>query len=820
MKKITLLIILLTFYSGLGQTCVFSENFDRADNTLIGNGWTEVVGNSSIISNELVIETNGVQARDFIYQDVSSLYSTQLSSLSKIITWSFNMQQDRPDPSGFDTTNYGVAFVLGATNPDFTIGDGYAVVIGESGSTDNVRLVRYSGGIDLNSNLVDIIRSSTDFGVEHLSIKVTYNPSNNTWELFLRNDGLSFANPATLSMTDSVSTAIDATFTNSNLDFIGLLWNHNTAGANPTATFDNIFIGSITTWTSSSWDNGAPDISTNAVIDESYNTASNGSFSSCSLTVTAGNNLTVDNGYFVEVENNVTVDGQLYINPQGNFVQNNDNGTFTDNSTNGVVLSKDKTSQQWYSYTYWSSPIVDETIENALGITPIDRRFRYEAANFVDVLAEIGNTNTFTSGPDDFDDDGNDWQPATGTMIPGVGYAATSGEFGPAFPRTEKFEFYGEFNNGEILVPLINNSGGAYNDWNFIGNPYPGAISADTFFTVNAGLVDVIYLWDQGTPPSSTSSGNQVSNFSSDDYAMINGIGTVSGSRGDTGLPPNRYIPSGQGFFVEALNAGNVTFNNSMRSITADNSQFFKVSNTKKKSSSINNSLWINLSSDNGVFNQVMIGYVSGATNDNDGPFYDTPKITSTGAASILYTTIEGSNKKFTIQGKSINSINEDEVISLGFDTSIDVATLYTLSIAQLQGNFLNNNPIYLKDNLLNKTHDLTICDYTFTSEVGEFNERFEIGFTNKALSTEDQLLDTKSLKIIQLDNDYVQFSTSDNLSIKSVHIFDLLGRQLYNLKGNSNSETYELSNLNKTVYIAKVELSNGAIITKKNIKN
>jgi hypothetical protein len=69
------------------------------------------------------------------------------------------------------------------------------------------------------------------------------------------------------------------------------------------------------------------------------------------------------------------------------------------------------------------------------------------------------------------------------------------------------------------------------------------------------------------------------------------------------------------------------------------------------------------------------------------------------------------------------------------------------------------------------------------------------------------------------LEDNQVQFTTSDNLNIKAVKIFDLLGRQLYNFKGNNSTETYTLSNLSSTVYIAKVELSNGAIVTKKAIK-
>ena len=290
---------------------------------------------------------------------------------------------------------------------------------------------------------------------------------------------------------------------------------------------------------------------------------------------------------------------------------------------------------------------------------------------------------------------------------------------------------------------------------------------------------------------------------------------------------PNGFIPSGQGFFVSFAQArpsstGNVVFNNSMRNITHDNSQFFKNTKSKKSISTNNNDnkLWIDLTSDNGVFNQIGIGYVNGATNAYDGSFYDAHKIVAPKTYAALYTTIENSDKKFAIQGKSPNDLNENEIINLGFKTAIDVATLYTLSIAQLQGDFLNNNTVYLKDNLLDKTHNLSNSDYTFTSEVGEFNDRFKIVFTDKALSTDDINSNENSLTIIELNDNQVNFKASNGLSIKAVTIYDLLGRQLYNFKGkNNNSETYELSSLKSTIFIAKVELSNGITVTKKAIK-
>jgi Mrp family chromosome partitioning ATPase len=64
-----------------------------------------------------------------------------------------------------------------------------------------------------------------------------------------------------------------------------------------------------------------------------------------------------------------------------------------------------------------------------------------------------------------------------------------------------------------------------------------------------------------------------------------------------------------------------------------------------------------------------------------------------------------------------------------------------------------------------------------------------------------------------------VQMKTNSQLNIKSVQILDILGRTLYQLKGSSATEIFSLSNLSQSTYIAKVELSNGQVITKRAIK-
>ncbi len=592
-----------------------------------------------------------------------------------------------------------------------------------------------------------------------------------------------------------------------------------------------------TEWDGTSWSDGIPDINTIATISGNYNTTTNGSFSACQLFVNATYTLRVEDNTYIEVQNDVTVDGTVLVTTRGSFVQRGDAssaGVYTNNGTSTVqktTVTFNSSITGNYNYTYWSSPVANADIATVFPNPIGNRRYYFQAENYLDATAEVGNNNATVAGQDDIDDNADDWQNASGIMDIGRGYAVTAVSGPPMAPWTysDSADFIGEFNTGDVVVNVYkNDSEAADNNWNFIGNPYPSAIDAQLFLTENTTIIaanptapinGAIFLWSQGTAADSNTNGNEVLNFSQSDYAIINGL---MGTAGTSGVIPDPYIPSGQGFFISyahgaadiggvgTIRRNEVRFTNSMR-VTGNNAQFFRVV--------LPNKLWLNLTSDNGVFSQIGLGYISGATDGYDGMYYDAPRNLSTGAYSILYSIIEDSDKKFAIQGKDPNSLNLDEIIPLGFYTSIDEATLYTFSIEQLEGDFLTNNTIYLKDNAMNVIHNLSDSDYTFTSDVGEFNERFEIVFNRETLSVGENELNPNDLTIVELNDAEVRFTVSNNFQIKSVEIIDLLGRTIYRLQGTSSSETYNLSNLSKSAYIAKVELSNGQIITKKAIK-
>ncbi|WP_299112474.1 hypothetical protein [uncultured Winogradskyella sp.] len=675
--------------------------------------------------------------------------------------------------------------------------------------------------------------------------------------------------------TNSTLTLTDGLYNYDNYQFYCEVTENGTCSAISNAA--QLRIGTAT-WNGTNWiwNNGtaidtAPSLASNVVLDDDFNTSIGGlqqSFSACNLTLNDNVSLFIDDDDYVEVQNDLVVNnittGGINIEPRGSFVQINDNGLVSADEPENLTVNKvTAPANNWYEYTYWSSPVANEIIGDALLPSNVNRRYWFNAQNYLDEYAEVGNNNATgagNEGQDDIDDDNNDWQQITGSstistssfLEPGIGYASTHDPAafnctpGPGCPDPRpgvRYTFSGLFNNG-IVEPNIyrNDIERSDNNWNLIGNPYPSAIDVDQFFAVNfysttnpngssSGTIEgVVYMWSHNSPPDATNNGNQNLNFLASDYVVINGLGTVTPTeeQGTGETLPNRFIPSGQAFFVAMSDNGGpaynmsspstetdqIVFNNAMR-VRTNNDQFFRNASQPNP----DNKLWVNLTSDNGVFSQILVGYTDGATNNFDGSYYDAYRNLSNDSYSGLYSLIDNNEKQFAIQGRNPNSLTLDEVIPLGFFTAIEDPTIYTLSIPQVEGDFMNSNTIYLIDRLDNSIHQLSTSDYSFVSETGEFNERFEIVFTPEALSIDDNIIDSNALTIIELTNGDVKFKVGSQFTINQVEILDLQGRQIYVLQGNSSTEVFNLSQLSSAPYVAKVTLSNGRVISKKAIK-
>ncbi|MDO1502340.1 lamin tail domain-containing protein [Winogradskyella maritima] len=587
-----------------------------------------------------------------------------------------------------------------------------------------------------------------------------------------------------------------------------------------TATWDG------TTW---NWSDGTasgtiPTLSNAVVMDGNYNTSTNGSFEACSLIIDSGT-LNIANGNYVNVVNDVTIyGGRLTVQTKGALIQQGvgiDAGSFTLSGGNSNVNKRTARLQNYYDYTYWGSPITNGTVGTSLFSTNPNRRYWFDASNFID------------SNNDGIDDNGDAWTLADASLAltPGMGVATTHDQnfFTPNTAYTYNFE--GPLNTGDISYSVVYNTA---NDntlhWNLLGNPYPSALDVDTFFTTNINTLGrAVYMWSHVSPPLGSNPGNEVLNFNQNDYVTINHAGEAGNGAdtdGDGDIDgddtPVRQIPSGQGFFMATITSGSVNFTNDMR-VSGENSnnQFYRNTNNLTNQSPYKEKLWLNLSSEIGIYSQICLVYMDEATAGFDGNSYDTTR-NYAGNAGMLYSLIDDQGETpFVIQAKSLSDLNEDEVVKIGFGAYVSTIETYTIDLLKFEGNFVSNNTVFLKDNLLGILHDLTASKYEFESEGGQFSDRFELVFKqNSTLSSDEFELEANALKIIELEHGEVQFLlTNKNLSIQAVSIYDLQGRLIYDLEGSSNSETYDFSALSTSSYIANVRLSNGQIISQKAIK-
>src|SRR5690606_34433684 len=249
--------------------------------------------------------------------------------------------------------------------------------------------------------------------------------------------------------------------------------------------------------------------------------------------------------------------------------------------------------------------------------------------------------------------------------------------------------FTGVPNNGPQSISILNE-----NNFEAIGNPYPSPINADLFISENIGT---LYFWTNTNPPEN----NTYDGINNWVYYNVAGKTGVDGELEDVNDMP---IQPGQGFVVYT-EENSVSFNNAMR--INSNGQFFRqMSNEKHR-------FWLNLSNEEVVFNQILVGYMDNATQGVDTGI-DGKMFAYEGNA--LYSIIDNNEDMFVIQGRSL-PFTASDVVALGF-RAVNAGS-FTISLNNVDGLFADNQNIYLKDNFTQSLHNLKEGAYTFVSEEG-----------------------------------------------------------------------------------------------------
>ena len=489
--------------------------------------------------------------------------------------------------------------------------------------------------------------------------------------------------------------------------------------------------GNSTTWNGSAWSNGVPTAAVEANFTGNYN--STGNLSACTVNISNNAQVTFNSGHTLIVGGGVTVDAgaNLIIENNGALRQIN-----KDSNIGSITVKRNSSPMVRLDYTAWSSPVVGQQLQSFSPNTMANRFYEYLF--------------TGTTTPTAYNSVN-----ATTNFIPGKGYMIRA-----ANTLTSATVHYGQFNGVPSNGDISQSVGLGYN---LLGNPYASPMNANVFFSKNPNI-ETLYFWTNTTPASGGS--YPQNNFAS--YTTLGGTAAFASSK-----IPNGTIQTGQGFYINATSAGTAYFENKQRVDAATSTQFFRTNAVELNKSRF----WINFNDDNTSYNQILIGYMDGATQNYDNQIDGRPLDTS---KSMLYSIIN--NEPFVIQGKS-NPFMVEDIVPLGL--KVLNAGNYKIEIDSTDGVF-SNQIIYLKDKFTNITHNLSTGAYNFNSDAGTFDNRFEIMYQNETLGIGDNNIYETEIKIFTNENG-ISVVASEN--IKEVTIYNVLGSVLYENKNVASKE-------------------------------
>ena len=316
--------------------------------------------------------------------------------------------------------------------------------------------------------------------------------------------------------------------------------------------------------------------------------------------------------------------------------------------------------------------------------------------------------------------------------------------------------------NYSISVTRTDGSNGeseSHKGWNLIGNPYPSPVDwlEETGWN-KTDINDAKYIWNPGN----------------NNYTIFMGGSNPTGVNGGT-----QFIPSNQGFWVQAMHNGTVEINNTCRTGTmASTPDYYKNSDNKT------NELRITASG-NGYNDETLIRFLPTATNQFD----------VNQDAGKLFSSFDSIPQIYTLADNDMLAINSLSGLYNGLKVPLEffcnTKGEYKLTIDDTD-EFVKQNRVYLRDLRNQKTIDFGLeKQYTFYHDPGFSVNRFII-----YINPTDELIDSLA------PDSWFSVSTIGNaLTVqRNTHICYRANLSIYNLLGQLIYTT-RLSDTQKSTY-------------------
>ena len=500
----------------------------------------------------------------------------------------------------------------------------------------------------------------------------------------------------------------------------------------------------------------------------------------------SGATLTVQDNS-IEIEGILLLNGTIDLEGESQLIQRT--GSVFDNASTGNIEIEQQGEGNLFRYNYWSSPVYTATDING-NYTTINDALRdgtnATPGSIVYTSGVNGSTTPVTLSTtwmykySDRNGDYSQWQfiGNSGRIYSAEGFSLK----GTGAVGEQNYVFVGKPNNGTITLSIAG-------DNNYlVGNPFPSTLDANQFLMDNSpsgtgsiGGSGALYFWEHYGGDSHNLQDYQAG-YST--YSMGGGVPASSypGLGGGTSIKgaPERYIPVGQGFFIEAdADGGDIEFNNGQRIFVTEssgNSIFMKSSTTKNK-----------ITGDNGtdLRPKFRIGFDAPEINHRQLLLTIDENTTDSidwGYDAAMYQLFDDDmfwildNSKYVIQ--ATNEISDKKEFPLGIQTqkggeiSIKIDELLNVS---------GDTKLYVKDNFTGMLYNISENEFNINLEPGDYLNRFSIVFEADKPVIEEVVLGDEIVVFMDNSNKQLVLKNSKNIKISTVKVFNIMGQLVSN---------------------------------------